>query len=273
MSFLDRRLSVPPLAGLVGRGRGSLGVGGVDGGVSCSLQLGSSSILGTHPRAGVPSLFPQGDVSAGGNLRVTGTGGCRACSASLSGLLQPRFRVCVGSCFRLRAFVGRPQAQVPGRLVDPVRVSGGPGTRYTVCTQYLSPSGHCFRSGLAHLLPSQVVQSLGLVLASRPFPTSPSPDRISMLLSTVSVVPPACSWLPLLGMLSSVSHSFRVLPALAFALLYLLRSWGLLSWWGFWLCFRVVSAASVRGSLLPVSPGALLSCLVSCRVSSVFLRP
>ena len=42
---------VPSLAGLEGQGHGSLGGGGAAGGVSHSLPVSSSSVLGTYPMA------------------------------------------------------------------------------------------------------------------------------------------------------------------------------------------------------------------------------
>ena len=63
----------------------------------------------------------------------------------------------------------------------------------------------------SHLVPSQVVQYLGVVINTQSFVASPSPDRISRLLSTAvefrsSASPPARLWLSLLGMLSSLAH-------------------------------------------------------------------
>ena len=63
----------------------------------------------------------------------------------------------------------------------------------------------------SHLIPSQVVQYLGVVINTQSFVPSPSPDRISRLLSTAgefrsSASPPASLWLSLLGMLSSLAH-------------------------------------------------------------------
>ena len=63
----------------------------------------------------------------------------------------------------------------------------------------------------SHLIPSQVVQYLGVVINAQSFVASPSPDRISRLLSTAgefrsSASPPASLWLSLLGMLSSLAH-------------------------------------------------------------------
>ena len=63
----------------------------------------------------------------------------------------------------------------------------------------------------SNLVPSQVVQYLGVVINTQSFAASPSPDRISRLLSTAeefqsSASPPARLWLSLLGMLSSLAH-------------------------------------------------------------------
>ena len=63
----------------------------------------------------------------------------------------------------------------------------------------------------SNLVPSQVVQYLGVIINTQSFVASPSPDRVSRLLSTAgefqsSAVPPASVWLSLLGMLSSMAH-------------------------------------------------------------------
>ena len=63
----------------------------------------------------------------------------------------------------------------------------------------------------SHLVPSQVVQYLGVVLNTQSFMASPSQERISRLLSTAaefrsSASPPARLWLSLLGMCSSLAH-------------------------------------------------------------------
>ena len=63
----------------------------------------------------------------------------------------------------------------------------------------------------SNLVPSQLVQYLGVVIDSTSFRASPSPDRISRLLSTAgefrsSASPPASLWLSLLGALSSLAH-------------------------------------------------------------------
>ena len=63
----------------------------------------------------------------------------------------------------------------------------------------------------SHLVPSQVVQYLGVVIDSRSFRASPSSERVARLWSTADAflscaAPPASTWLSLLGMLSSLSH-------------------------------------------------------------------
>ena len=63
----------------------------------------------------------------------------------------------------------------------------------------------------SHLVPSQVVQYLGVVINTQSFVASPSPDRISRLQLTAkefrsSASLPARLWLSLLGMLSSLAH-------------------------------------------------------------------
>ena len=63
----------------------------------------------------------------------------------------------------------------------------------------------------SNLIPSQVVQYLGVIIDSTSFRASPSPERISRLLSTAgefqsSASPPASLWLSLLGVLSSLAH-------------------------------------------------------------------
>ena len=63
----------------------------------------------------------------------------------------------------------------------------------------------------SNLVPSQVVQYLGLIINTQSFVASPSQDCVSGLLSTAveflsSASPPASVWLSLLGMLSSLAH-------------------------------------------------------------------
>ena len=63
----------------------------------------------------------------------------------------------------------------------------------------------------SHLVPSQVVQYLGVVINAETFMASPSQEHISRLLSTAaefrsSASPPASLWLSLLGILSSLAH-------------------------------------------------------------------
>ena len=63
----------------------------------------------------------------------------------------------------------------------------------------------------SNLVPSQVVQYLGVVIVSTSFRTSPSAERISWLQSTAAefqscASPTASLWLSLLGVLSSLAH-------------------------------------------------------------------
>ena len=63
----------------------------------------------------------------------------------------------------------------------------------------------------SNLEPSQVVQSLGVIINAQTFVVSPSPECISRLQSTAgeflsSAAPPASIWLSLLGILSSLAH-------------------------------------------------------------------
>ena len=63
----------------------------------------------------------------------------------------------------------------------------------------------------SHLVPSQVVQYLGVVIDSRSFRASPSSERVGKLFSTADAflscaAPPASTWLRLLGILSSLAH-------------------------------------------------------------------
>ena len=63
----------------------------------------------------------------------------------------------------------------------------------------------------SNLVPSQVVQYLGVVIDSTSFRASPSEERISRLQSTAAefqscASPPASLWLSLLGVLSSLAH-------------------------------------------------------------------
>ena len=63
----------------------------------------------------------------------------------------------------------------------------------------------------SHLVTSQVVQYLGVVIDSRSFRASPSSEHTAKLFSTADAflscaAPPASTWLRLLGILSSLAH-------------------------------------------------------------------
>ena len=85
-------LSVPPLAGLEGQGRESVGGGGPQGGVSHTFPQTSSAVCGTHPRAVVCPYIHQRGCARGGHLGFDCQGCCGACSTSVSRLLQPPVR-------------------------------------------------------------------------------------------------------------------------------------------------------------------------------------
>ena len=84
-----RWLSVPPLAGLEGQGRGSVGGGGAAALIPHPFQLSSSAVCGPHPYAFVQPLVHQGGCARGGHpgFNCQGCGG--ACSTSLSRFLEP----------------------------------------------------------------------------------------------------------------------------------------------------------------------------------------
>ena len=93
-----RRLSVAPLASVERQGRRPLGSGSLAVGISNSLPSGSRFIQGTHPFAGVLSQLDQGQSSGGRGPVLAGQRSDRACSSSLSGLLQPV--VCISESVR-----------------------------------------------------------------------------------------------------------------------------------------------------------------------------
>ena len=75
----------------------------------------------------------------------------------------------------------------------------------------LPRAGDSSQSAKSHLVPSQVVQYLGVAIDSRSFQASPSSERVARLRSTADAflscaATPASTWLSLLGMLSSLSH-------------------------------------------------------------------
>ena len=116
-----------------------------------------------------------------------------------------------GSCFGCTPFYGDPFVTVPRRLASPVILSGVPPRGSSDCPPALSRVGDCRLPQQSNLVPSQVVQYLGVVIASTSFRASPSVERISRLLSTAAefqscASPTASLWLSLLGVLSSLAH-------------------------------------------------------------------
>ena len=162
----------------------------------------------------------QGSVSSGAGS---------SCFSSLSTLRIPRQGLSVqrsllwplhgsaglhqghGSCFRHSPFYGDPHEALPRRLA--VQSS----SRESFLRDLQTVLHLCHKLGIvvnpqkSNLIPSQVVQYLGVVLDTTSFRASPSPERISRLLSTAgefqsSASPPASLWLSLLGVLSSLAH-------------------------------------------------------------------
>ena len=87
--------------------------------------------------------------------------------------------------------------------------------------------GIVVNSQKSNLVPSQVVQYLGVVIDSTSFRASPSEERISRLQSTAAefqscASPPASLWLSLLGVLSSLAH---LVPGGRLKMRSLHRSW------------------------------------------------
>ena len=100
---------------------------------------------------------------------------------------------------------------VPRQLASPVILSGVPPRGSSDCPPALSRVGDCRLPQQSNLVPSQVVQYLGVVIASTSFRASPSVERISRLLSTAAEFQSCASpttglWLSLLGVLSSLAH-------------------------------------------------------------------
>ena len=78
-----------------------------------------------------------------------------------------------GSCFRYPPFSGDPFETVSRRLAIPVCLSGVPPPGSSVCPPTLSRVGGCGHPQISTLVPSQVVQYLGVVIDSTFFRASP----------------------------------------------------------------------------------------------------
>ena len=116
-----------------------------------------------------------------------------------------------GSCFSYTPFSGYPYASIPRRLAGPVFLSGVSPRGSADCPPTFSRIGDCHHPQKSNLIPSQVVQYLGVVIGSTSFRASPSVERISRLHSTAAefqscASPTASLWLSLLGVLSSLAH-------------------------------------------------------------------
>ena len=111
-----------------------------------------------------------------------------------------------GSCFGCTPFYGDPYEPVPRRLASPVILSD-----LQTVLQLCHGLGIVFYPQQSNLVPSQVFQYLGVIIASTSLGASPSVERISRLLSTAAkfqscASPTAGLWLSLLGVLSSPAH-------------------------------------------------------------------
>ena len=120
--------------------------------------------------------------------------------------------LCFGLSMAPQVFTsGDPYATVPRRLAGPVFLSGVSPRGSSDCPPTLSRVGNCRQPQKSNLVPSHVVQYLGVVIASTSFRASPSVERISRLQSTAAefqscASPTATFWLSLLGALSSLAH-------------------------------------------------------------------
>ena len=116
-----------------------------------------------------------------------------------------------GSCFCHPPLDGYPRASLPRRLARPVLLSGVSPLRSPGCSGSLSGAGYCGQP--REVQPCSIC---GCPLSrggphTQYFLASPSPDRVSRLLSTIgeflsSASPPASVWLCLLGIPSSMAH-------------------------------------------------------------------
>ena len=189
-------MSVPPLAGLEGQGRGSLGGGGSPVWVSCTFSAGSSTVQGTHPHGFIFPDFHQGDRFGGTDSLSCRERGGRTSSSSFSGLLQPDVR----HLEDLRVVEARD------------RPHGLQSLRF----QYLGTviNTQNFRTSPSRERIDKLMSLRDVFLSSR--------------LQPVSI------WLTLLGTLSSLSHLVRGIASICelFSLLSIARgiAWTIPSW-------------------------------------------
>ena len=117
-----------------------------------------------------------------------------------------------GSCIRNSPFHGNPHKAVSrttGSSSLPLRrPSSG---IFRLSSSFATSWGIVVNPQKSNLVPSQVVQYLGVVIDAKTSGLLPSQERISKLLSTAaefrsSASPPASLWLSLLGSLSSLAH-------------------------------------------------------------------
>ena len=116
-----------------------------------------------------------------------------------------------GSCFCHPPFYGDPYEALPRRLARPVLLSRSLLRDLQTVLRLCHELGIVVNPQKSNLVPSQVVQYLGVIIDTTSFRASPSQERISKLQSTAeefrsSPSPPASLWLSLLGVLSSLAH-------------------------------------------------------------------
>ena len=116
-----------------------------------------------------------------------------------------------GSCFSYTPFSRYPYASIPRRLAGPVFLSRISPEGSSDCPPPVSRIGIVINPSKSNLVPSQVVQYLGVVIDSTSFRASPSVERVATLQSTAVAFqscasPTASLWLSLLGALSSLAH-------------------------------------------------------------------
>ena len=178
----------------------------------CTAVSSSGRLDGLHrPQGSLPADPCPSGLSSLPSVCCSGPGLPVLCPLlrpvhSPSGLLSGH-----GSCFRHSPLLGYPHEAVPRRLARPVLVSEALLRDLQVVLSLCQELGIVVNPSKSHLVPSQVVQYLGVVIDSRSFRASPSSEHDTKLFLTADAflscaAPPASTWLRLLGILSSLAH-------------------------------------------------------------------